>query len=45
MLQNLEKDVESYSIYKKFIEQVNSKYSNDTTNQNVLYDNLKEKFK
>ena len=44
MLQNLEKDVESYNIYKKFIEQVNAKYSNDTTNQNDLYDNLKEKF-
>ena len=40
MLQNLEKDVESYNIYKKFIEQVNAKYSNDTTNQNDLYDNL-----
>ena len=44
MLQNLEKDVESYNIYKKFIDQVNDKYSNDTTNQNDLYDNLKEKF-
>jgi len=44
MLQNLEKEVESYNIYKKFIEQVNAKYSNDTTNQNDLYDNLKEKF-
>ena len=44
MLQNLEKDVESYNIYKKFIEQVNAKYSNDTTNQNDVYDNLKEKF-
>ena len=44
MLQNLEKDVESYNIYKKFIEQVNAKYSNDTTKQNDLYDNLKEKF-
>ena len=44
MLSNLEKDVESYNIYKKFIEQVNAKYSNDTTNQNDLYDNLKEKF-
>ena len=44
MSQNLEKDVESYNIYKKFIEQVNAKYSNDTTNQNDLYDNLKEKF-
>ena len=44
MLSNLEKDVESYNIYKKFIDQVNAKYSNDTTNQNDLYDNLKEKF-
>ena len=44
MLQKLEEDVESYNIYKKFIEQVNAKYSNDTTNQNDLYDNLKEKF-
>ena len=44
MLQNLEKDVESYNIYKKFIDQVNAKYSNDNTNQNDLYDNLKEKF-
>ena len=44
MLENLEKDVESYNIYKKFIEQVNAKYSSDTTNQNDLYDNLKEKF-
>ena len=44
MLSNLEKDVESYNIYKKFIDQVNAKYSSDTTNQNDLYDNLKEKF-
>ena len=44
ILSNLEKDVESYNIYKKFIDQVNQKYSNDNTSQNDLYDNLKEKF-
>ena len=44
ILSILEKDVESYNIYKKFIEQVNQKYSNDNTSQNDLYDNLKEKF-
>ena len=44
ILSNLEKDVESYNIYKKFIDQVNAKYSNDNTSQNDLYDNLKEKF-
>ena len=44
ILLNLEKDVESYNIYKKFIDQVNQKYSNDNTSQNDLYDNLKEKF-
>ena len=43
ILSNLEKDVESYNIYKKFIDQVNQKYSNDNTSQNDLYDNLKEK--
>ena len=44
MLSNLQKDVDSYNIYKKFIEEVNKKYSNETTNQNDLYDTLKEKF-
>ena len=44
MLQNLEKDVKCFNIYKKFIEQLNAKYSNDTINKNDLYDNLKEKF-
>ena len=44
ILSNLEKDVESYDIYKQFIAQVNAKYSNDNTSQNDLYDNLKEKF-
>ena len=44
ILSNLEKDVESYNVYKKFIDQVNQKYSNDNTSQNDLYDNLKEKF-
>ncbi|MCQ2820041.1 MAG: hypothetical protein MJ252_22470 [archaeon] len=43
-LTKLQSDVESYKIYKDFIDQVNAKYSNDNTNQNDLYDNLKEKF-
>lgn len=43
-LGKLQQDVESYQIYKDFIDQVNQKYSNDSSNPNDLYDNLKEKF-
>ena len=46
ILEKLEKDVESYKIYKTFIDQVNAKRASENKNstQNDLYDELKEKF-